>query len=87
LVEVKINLNGDIQQKLQEIAKDANIPLEGALALILEEFANKPGGRIYVGIYKRGNVGDQKGYRYAIQWPFKTGFIRKKGDEIASWGQ
>ncbi len=85
--DVKVNLKDDIQQKLQQLAEEASIPIEGAIALILEEFVSKPGGRIYAGAYSRGKVGDLKGYRYAIQWPFKTGFTRKKGDEIAGWGQ
>lgn len=85
--EIKLNLKDDIHQKLQKVAEDADIPLEGAITLVLEEFVNKPGGRIYVGLYSRGLVGEHKGYRYAIQWPFKTGFAKKKGDEIAKWGQ
>ncbi|MFX0114169.1 MAG: hypothetical protein ACFFB3_06450 [Candidatus Hodarchaeota archaeon] len=85
--EVKVNLKDEIQQKLQQIAEDASIPIEGAITLILEEFVNKPGGRIYAGAYSRGLVGEHKGYRYAIQWPFKSGFAKKKGDEIAGWGQ
>lgn len=87
MAEIKVNLKEDIQKKLQQIAEEANIPVEGAIALILEEFVNKPGGRIYTGLYTRGLVGEHKGYRYAIQWPFKTGFAKKKGDEIAGWGQ
>ncbi|MFQ6088590.1 MAG: hypothetical protein ACE5K0_06780 [Candidatus Methanofastidiosia archaeon] len=79
---MEIEISHEIEEKLNGIAKDANLPLEKALEFILSEFVRNPGGRIYVGTWKSG--GD--GRRIVVQWPFLTGFIKIHGDEIKKFG-
>ncbi len=77
-----VKLEGEHLEKFKVIAEEAAISVEVAAAIILEQFVEQPGGRIYVGSWKRGAVDDKKGFRFAVQWPFKSGFTKKKGDEI-----
>jgi hypothetical protein len=77
-----VKLEGEFLEKFKVIADEAELSVEVAAAIILEQFVEQPGGRIYVGRWKRGTVDDKKGFRFAVQWPFKSGFTKKKGDEI-----
>ena len=77
-----VKLEGEFLEKFKVIADEAELSVEVAAAIILEQFVKQPGGRIYVGRWKRGTVDDKKGFRFAVQWPFKSGFTKKKGDEI-----
>ncbi|MFX1535352.1 MAG: hypothetical protein ACFFDI_14095 [Promethearchaeota archaeon] len=79
---VEVDLDPETMAKLEQIANEARLSTPGVVALILSEFVDKPGGRIYVGSWRRGNVGEKKGFRLIVQWPFKTGFIKVKGDEM-----
>lgn len=83
---VEIELDEETQTKLEALADEAGgITLKSAIELILKHFVEEKGGRIYVGSWFRGNVGSDKGFRYVVQWPFKTGFEHVKGDIAATW--
>jgi len=78
---MNIELKHEIQEKLSEIAKDSNLPLEKACEFILDQFARIEGGRIYVGAWKEGN-----GLMFLVQWPFLTGLLKISGDELSKMG-
>jgi hypothetical protein len=74
---ITILLNPDIKNKLNEIAKECDLPLEKACELILSEFARVIGGRIYTGRWRETN-----GLMCVIQWPFLAGFVKISGEEL-----
>jgi len=81
MTEISIGLRPEAKEKLSEIAKDCNLPLERACEIILSEFARLEGGRIYVGTWRKGN-----GLMFVVQWPFLTGLVKLKGDELTKIG-
>jgi len=78
---IDIELKPEVNEKLNEIARGCNLPLEKACEIILSEFAKIEGGRIYVGRWKEGD-----GLRFVVQWPFFTGIAKLKGEELAKIG-
>jgi len=68
----------EIKEKLTEIARDCNLPTEKACEIILTEFARLEGGRIYTGTWREGN-----GLYFLVQWPFLTGIVKLRGEELA----
>ena len=75
---MNIELTPEIRQKMQEIAKDCNLPIERACEVILSQFATVVGGRVYTGRWREGN-----GLYFIVQWPFLTGLIKVKGEDLA----
>jgi len=75
---MNIELTPDIKQKMQEIAKDCNLPIERACEVILSQFATVVGGRIYTGRWREGN-----GLYFVVQWPFLTGIAKVRGEDLA----
>ena len=75
---MNIELTPEIKQKMQEIAKDCNLPIERACEVILSQFATVVGGRVYTGRWREGN-----GLYFIVQWPFLTGLIKVKGEDLA----
>ncbi len=75
---MNLDLSAQVMEKLTEIAKECNLSVEKACEIILSEFARVQGGRIYVGAWKEGG-----GLMFAVQWPFLTGFIKLKDEELA----
>ena len=78
---MNLELSAQVMEKLTEIAKECNLPLERACEIILSEFAKVQGGRIYVGAWKEG-----RGLMFAVQWPFLTGFLKLKDEELTRMG-
>ncbi len=74
---MEIDISKNVEKKLDEIAKGANLPLETAVEYILNQYVENPGGAIYAGTWRRA-----KGMRYVVQWPFLSGFIKLKGDDV-----
>jgi len=68
----------ETKEKLMEIARDCNLPIEKACEIILTEFARLEGGRIYTGTRREGN-----GLYFLVQWPFLTGIVKLRGEELA----
>lgn len=75
---MNIELTPEIKQKMQELAKDANLPVERACEIILSQFATVVGARIYTGRWREGN-----GLYFIVQWPFLTGLTKVKGEDLA----
>jgi len=78
---MNLELSAQVMEKLAEIAKECNLPVQTACEIILSEFARVQGGRIYVGTWKEGG-----GFMFAVQWPFLTGFIKLKHEELTRMG-
>ncbi|MGD2247095.1 MAG: hypothetical protein PVF58_01730 [Candidatus Methanofastidiosia archaeon] len=74
---MEINISEDVEEKLDKIAEGANLPLETAVEYILNQYVENPGGAIYAGSWRSA-----KGMRYVVQWPFLSGFIKLKGDNV-----
>ena len=74
---MEIKLSPEVEKKLDKIAEGANLPLETAVQYILEQYVNNPGGAVYAGSWRSA-----KGMRYVIQWPFLSGFLKLKEDEV-----
>lgn len=74
---MEITLSPEVEKKLDDIAKGANLPLETAVQYILEQFVENPGGAVYAGTWRSA-----KGMRYVVQWPFLSGFLKLKEDEV-----
>jgi len=75
---MNIELPAGIKQKMQEIAKDCNLPVERACEIILSQFATVTGGRVYTGRWREGN-----GLYFIVQWPFLTGLTKIRGEDLA----
>lgn len=75
---MNIELTPEIRQKLQEIAKDCNLPVERACEIMLSQFAAVVGGRVYTGRWREGS-----GLYFIVQWPFLTGITKVRGDDLA----
>jgi len=78
---MNIELKPEVKEKLSEIARECNLPLEKTCEIILSVFAKVEGGRIYVGRWK-----EEEGLRFVVQWPFFTGIAKLKGEELAKIG-
>ena len=74
---MNIELTPEIRQKMQEVARDCNLPLERACEIILTQFATVIGGRIYTGKWREGN-----GLYFIVQWPLITGLAKVTGEEL-----
>lgn len=78
---LNLELEEPVADRLNQIAKDANLPLERACELVLAEFARQEGGRVYVGSWK-----EKEGLMFVVQWPFLTGFVKVPGSELGKMG-
>ena len=74
---MEVNLSPEVEKKLDKIAEGANLPVETAVQYILEQYVNNPGGAVYAGTWRSA-----KGMRYVVQWPFLSGFLKLKEDQV-----
>ena len=74
---MEIKLTPEVEKKLNEIAEGANLPLETAVQYILTQYVENPGGAIYAGTWRSA-----RGMRYVVQWPFLSGFLKLKENEV-----
>lgn len=75
---MNIELSPEVRDKMREIARDCNLPVERACEIILSQFALVVGGRVYTGRWREGN-----GLYFIVQWPFLTGITKVKGEDLA----
>ena len=75
---MNIELEPEAKEKMQEIAKGCNLPIERTCEIILSHFATVVGGRVYTGRWREGN-----GLYFIVQWPFLTGLVKVRGEELA----
>jgi len=81
VIAMNIQLKPEVQEKLTEIARDGNLPVEKACEFILDQFARIEGGRIYAGTWKEGS-----GLMFLVQWPFLTGLLKISSEELTKMG-
>jgi len=74
---MNIELPAEVKAKLTEIARDCNLPNERVCEIILSQFALVEGGRVYTGTWREGS-----GLMFMVQWPFLTGLVKVKGEEL-----
>lgn len=74
---MEIKLDAEVEKRLDEIARGANLPVETAVAYILQQFVENPGGSIFAGTWRSA-----KGMRYVVQWPFLSGFLKVPEDKL-----
>ena len=79
---MNIELKPEINEKIQQIAKDCNLPIERACEVILSQFAAVTGGRVYTGRWREGN-----GLYFVVQWPLLTGLAKVTGEELAKMAE
>ncbi len=75
---MNIELSPEVRDKMREIARGCNLPVERACEIILSQFALVVGGRVYTGRWREGN-----GLYFIVQWPFLTGITKVKGEDLA----
>lgn len=80
-----VNFEGDTLENLKELAKEANLSPEGLIEVVMNQWVNNIGSRVYTGAWSKGEVEGVKGLRYVVQWPFKPGFIEATGDIVSKW--
>lgn len=76
---MNIELKPEVKERMQDIARDCNLPLERACEIILSQFATVVGGRIYTGRWREGS-----GLYFIVQWPLITGLAKVTGEELTS---
>lgn len=74
---MNIELTPEVKEKMVEIAKGCNLPIERACEIVLSQFATVVGGRVYTGRWREGN-----GLYFIVQWPFLTGLVKVKGEDL-----
>ena len=74
---MNLELKREIMEKLEDIAEDCNLPVEKTCEIVLSEFVTVEGGRVYTGRWREGN-----GIMFVVQWPFLTGLVRIKGEDL-----
>ncbi len=79
---MNVELKSEVKEKMQEIAKDCNLPIERACEIILSQFATVTGGRVYTGRWREGN-----GLYFVVQWPLLTGLDKVTGEELAKMAE
>lgn len=77
--QTTLQLSAETKAKLAEIAKDCNLPVENVCEIILTQFAQVTGGRIYTGRWRE----KEGGLMFLVQWPFLTGLAKVSGEELA----
>jgi len=75
---MNIELAPEVKERMKEIARDCNLPVERACEIILTQFATVAGGRVYIGRWREGS-----GLYFVVQWPFLTGLTKVAGEELA----
>jgi len=76
---MNIELAPEVKERMKEIARDCNLPIERACEIVLTQFATVTGGRVYTGRWREGN-----GLYLVVQWPLLTGLAKITGEELAS---
>ncbi len=79
---MNIELTPEVRKKMQEVARDCNLPVERACEIILTQFATVTGGRIYTGKWREGN-----GLYFIVQWPLITGLAKVTGEELTKMAE
>ena len=82
---MEVNFEGETLENMKERAKEAGLTLEGFIEVVMEQFCDNTGGRVYTGRWSGGVVDGEHGFRYVPQWPFRPGFKEAEGDKVKKW--
>ena len=82
---MEVEFTGETLENMKERAEEAGLTLEGFIEVVMEQFVNNKGSRVYTGRWSRGEEDGVKGFRYVPQWPFRPGFKEAKGSEVKRW--
>ena len=82
---MEVSFEDDTMNKLKELGDEAGITVEGLIEVVIHQWANNTGSRVYTGRWSKGEVDGVKGFRYVVQWPFKPGFLEATGDLVKKW--
>lgn len=80
-----VNFEGKTLENMKELAEEAGLTPEGFIEVVMEQFCDNTGGRVYTGRWSKGEVDGVKGFRYVPQWPFRPGFKEATGDLVKKW--
>ncbi len=82
---MEVNFEGDTLENMKKKAEEAGLTLEGFIEVVMEQFCDNTGSRVYTGRWTGGEVDGEKGFRYVPQWPFRPGFKEATGDKVKRW--
>ncbi len=82
---MEVEFDKETMEKLVELATEANLKPEGLVEVVMHQWANNTGARVYTGRWSKGERDGVKGLRYVVQWPFKPGFLEATGDLVKKW--
>ncbi|MFW9863734.1 MAG: hypothetical protein ACFFEX_15215 [Candidatus Thorarchaeota archaeon] len=82
---MEVNFEGKTLENMKELAEEAGLTPEGFIEVVMEQFCDNKGGRVYTGRWSKGEVDGEKGFRYVPQWPFRPGFKEATGDLVKKW--
>ncbi len=82
---MEVSFNEETKKNMEELSEEANLTPEGFIEVVMEQFCNNTGSRVYTGRWSSGEVDGVKGMRYVVQWPFRPGFKEAKGNEVKKW--
>lgn len=82
---LQVSFDEATMNKIKELAEEAGLTPSGLIEVIMHEFANGKGGRVYTGRWSKGEVDGVKGMRYVVQWPFRPGFLEADGTLVKKW--
>jgi hypothetical protein len=82
---MEVNFEGETLENMKKKAEESGLTLEGFIEVVMEQFCDNTGGRVYTGAWSGGVVDGEKGFRYVPQWPFRPGFKEATGDKVKKW--
>jgi len=80
-----VKFEGETLENMKKLAEESGLTLEGFIEVVMEQFCDNKGGRVYTGRWTGGEVDGEKGFRYVPQWPFRPGFKEATGDKVKNW--
>jgi len=80
-----VNFEGETLENMKRLAEEAGLTPEGFIEVVMEQFCDNKGARVYTGRWTGGEVDGEKGFRYVPQWPFRPGFKEATGDKVKKW--
>lgn len=80
-----VEFKGETLDNMKELAEEAGLTPEGLIEVVMQQFVDNKGSRVYTGRWSKGEKDGVKGFRYVPQWPFRPGFKEATGDEVKKW--
>jgi hypothetical protein len=82
-----VEFKGETFENMKKLAEEAGLTPEGLIEVVMQQFVDNKGARVYTGTWSSGEVTEDgvKGFRYVPQWPFRPGFKEASGEEVKKW--